>query len=85
MPPKIAQTIEQLYASSTEKVEDFDNMKGCLDIFGELPDKILRKLDEINEAIEKLAKDMERTKPDFASEYPNVDAENGRVFISLVR
>ena len=39
MPPKAAPTFEQLYASFTKKVEDFDNMKGCLDTHGELPDK----------------------------------------------
>ena len=54
-------------------------MKGCLDTL----DKTLRELHEINEAIEKLAEDMERTKPDFASEYPDVWAEWERTFISL--
>ena len=85
MPPKTAPTIEQLYASFTEKVEDFDSRKGCLDALGELPDKTLRKLGEINKAIEELAKDMERSKPDFASEYPDVLAEWERTFISLTK
>ena len=76
MPPKIAPTIEQLYTSFTQKVEDFDNMMGCLDSLGELPDKTLRKLG---------AKDMKRTKPDFASEYPDIGAERDSVYISLVR
>ena len=83
MPPKIAPTIEQLYTSFTEKVEYFDNMKGCLDTHGELPNKTLRKLDDINEAIWKLANDRKRTKPDFASEYSDVGAERDRSFISL--
>ena len=85
MPPKAAPTFEQLYTSLTKKVEDFDKMKGYLDTLGELPGEILRKLGEINKAMDKLAKDMERTKPDFESEYPIIDAERGRVFISLLR
>ena len=60
-------------------------MKGSLDTLGELPDKTLRNLKEINEAIEKLAEDMERTKPDLAFEYPDVEAERGRVFIPLLK
>ena len=52
MPPKGAPTFDQLYASFTKKVEDFDKMKGCLDTL----DKTLRELHEINEAIEKLRK-----------------------------
>ena len=36
-----APTLEQFYASFIKKVEDFDKIKGCLDTFGELPDKIL--------------------------------------------
>ena len=60
-------------------------MKGSLDTLGELPDKTLRNLKEINEAIEKLAEDMERTKPDCASEYPDVGAERDKVFVSLVK
>ena len=85
MPPKAAPTFEQLYASFKEKVKDFDNLKGCLDTLGELPDKTLRKLGEINEAIEKLAKDMKRTRPNFAvRRYPDVWDDWQRTFISLV-
>ena len=40
MPPEIAPTIEQLYTSFTKKVEDFDNMKGCLDTHGEFLTKL---------------------------------------------
>ena len=38
---------------------------------------------DLNKAIEKLAMDMKRTNPDFASEYPDVWAEWDRVFVSL--
>ena len=38
---------------------------------------------DLNKAIEKLAMDMERTHPDFASKYPDVWAEWDRVFVSL--
>ena len=86
MPPKAAPTIEQLYDSFTEKVEDYDSMKRCLDTLGKLPaSESLRKLDEANEAIRKLARDMKRTKPDFASEYPDVEAERDRIFVSLAK
>ena len=86
MPPKAAPKIEQLYDSFTEKVEDYDSMKRCLDTLGKLPaSETLRKLDEANAAIRKLARDMKRTKPDFASEYPDVETERDRVFVSLLK
>ena len=85
MPPKAAPKFEQLYASFTKKVEDFDKIKGYLDTFGELPDKFLRKLGEINKAIEKLWEDMERTNPYFESEYPDVWTEWSRIFFSLLK
>ena len=84
MPPKAPPTIEQLFANFTEKVEEFDSMKRCVDALGEPPDtETLREMDEINKAIRKLAIDMKRTKPAFASDYPHVGAEKDRVFISL--
>ena len=85
MPPKAAPKFEQLYASFTKKVEDFDKIKGYLDTLGELPDKFLRKLGEINKAIEKLWEDMERTNPYFESEYPDVWTEWSRIFFSLLK
>ena len=77
---------DQLFANFTEKVEEFDSMKSCVDALGEPPDtETLREMDEINKAIRKLAIDMKRTKPAFASDYPHVGAEKDRVFISLMK
>ena len=52
MPPKAPPTIDQLYASFTEKVEDFDSSKRCVDEIGEPPDnETLKELDELNTTI----------------------------------
>ena len=86
MPPKTASTIEQLYARFTAEVEDFDNLRDCLDTLGKPPEReTLRQMGDLNEAIRKLARDMKRTKSDFASEYPDVGAERDRIFVSLVK
>ena len=86
MAPKTASTIEQLYASFTAEVEDFDIMKCCLDTLGKPPEReTLRQMGDLNEAIRKLARDMKRTKPDFAYEYPDVGAERDRIFVSLLK
>ena len=86
MPPKAAPTIEQQYASFTEKVEQFDRRKRVIDRLGDPPDsETLRKMGNLNKAIEELAMDMERTNPNFASDYPDVEAENDRIFESLVK
>ena len=86
MPPKAPPTIDQLFANFTEKVEEFDSMKSCVDALGEPPDtETLREMDELNKAIRKLAIDMKRTKPAFASDYPHVGAEKDRIFISLIK
>ena len=84
MPPKVAPTIEQQYASFTEKVKQFDRRKRELDRLGHPPDgKTLREMGDLEQAIEKLWLDMKRTNPNFASDYPDVEAENDRVYISL--
>ena len=55
MPPKAAPTFEQLYASFTEKVEEFDDLKSALDTLGEVPSsEDLGELKEIKEAKQRL-------------------------------
>ena len=86
MPLNTAPTIEQLYARFTAEVDDFNNMRDCLDTLGKPPEReTLRQLGDLNEAIRKLARDMKRTKPDFAYEYPDVAAERDRIFVSLLK
>ena len=85
MAPKAAPTIEQLFASFTEKVKQFDRRKRMIDRLGDQPSsEALREMVDLNQAIEKLAMDMERTNPNFASDYPDVEVENDRIFDSLV-
>ena len=84
MPPKVAPTNEQHYASFKEKVKQFNRKKRLLDELGDPPSsEALREFEDLNQAIEKLAIDMERTNPNFASDYPDVEAENDRVYTSL--
>ena len=84
MAPKTASSMEHLYTSFTAEVEDFDSMKSSLDTLGKPPEiETLRGMGELIKAIEKLAMDMERTNPDFESEYPDVWEECDRVFVSL--
>ena len=84
MPPKVAP--EQQYASFKEKVKQFDRKKRVLDRTGDLPDdETLRAMGDLEQAIEKLAMDMERTNPNLASDYPDVETENDRIFESLVK
>ena len=84
MPPEVAPTIEQLFVSFTEKVKQFDRRKRAIDRLGDPPDsETLREMVDLNQAIEKLAMDMERTNPNFASDYPDVEAENDRIYESL--
>ena len=86
MPPEVAPTIEQQYASFIKKVQEFDRRKHAIDRLGDPPDvKTLREMGDLDQAIEKLWLDMKRTNPNFASDYPDVEAENDRIFDSLVK
>ena len=84
MPPKAAPTIEQLFASFTEKVKQFDRRKRMIDRLGDQPSsEALGEMFDLNQAIEKLAMDMERTNHNFASDYPDVEGKNDRIFDTL--
>ena len=86
MPPKAPPTIEQLHDNLVEKVEEFDSINSCVETLGEPPDDdTIKEMDALNKAVRKLAIDMKRLKPDFASDYPNVGQERDRIFISLMK